>query len=75
MQVKVESEVGGVGAELVLRLISWWGRQVGVGVAKEGKGDVAPAHLSQEVGVVVVMKMTLLFAGKGEGDKAGTGAG
>lgn len=39
MQVKVESGVGGVGAELVLRLISWWGRQVGVGVAKEGMGE------------------------------------
>lgn len=33
MQVKVESGVG-VGAELVLRLISWWGRRVGVEVVR-----------------------------------------
>lgn len=35
---------------------------------------MALAHLSQEVGVVVVMKMTLLFAGEGEGEQAASGA-
>lgn len=56
-----------LGQDFLLRLISWVAR--GGGGRGAGSGRRPVALLSQEVGVVVVMKMTLLFAvfsGRGE---------
>lgn len=55
----------GLGQDFLLRLISWLaggGRGAGEEQAAGSRRRRPVALLSQEVGVVVVMKMTLLFA-------------